>query len=391
MKYRPFGKLDFNVSALGFGVMRMPEKNGRIDEKEAIKMIRRAIEGGVNYIDTAYYYHGGRSEELVGKALKDGYRAKVKVATKLPCWKIESEADFDRYLEEQLKRLELESIDFYLLHALDKKTWPKIRDLGVFEWAEKAIAAGRLGHFGFSFHDELPVFKEIVDSYHWAMCLIQYNYMDKNRQAGIEGLRYAAAKNIAVAVMEPLLGGNLAKNPPAVQALWKEAPVQRTPVERALQWLWNQPEVATVLSGMSTMEQVEENLVYASRSGVGILDPEELALIDETRSRLEALTAIPCTGCSYCMPCPNDVNIPENLSLYNDAGKFAMLEEARRKYRGWKEAHENDRANTKDVRAAGCNACGECEARCPQAIPISSWMETVHGVLGEEKPFASKL
>lgn len=391
MQYRQFGKLDFKVSALGFGVMRMPLAAGAVDEAESIRMIRTAIDRGVNYLDSAYFYHDGQSEIIVGKALADGYRDKVRVATKLPSWNVNKKADFDRYFDEQLRRLAVDHIDFYLLHTLNTKTWAKLRDLGILEWADKAMASGRFKHFGFSFHDELKVFKEIIDAYNWSMCLIQYNYMDVANQAGWEGLRYAAAKEIAVAVMEPLLGGNLASWPPSVQAIWEKASTKRTPVEWALQWLWDQPEVSTVLSGMSTMEQVLENTAYASASGTGKLTPEELALFEEVRSLHETLTVIPCSGCGYCKPCPNHVDIPENIGIYNNAKKFNQLEASRRKYNFWKKAYELHKSYPEDIRAVSCTSCGECEEKCPQNIPISRWMPVIHEVLEKNKPLVTRL
>jgi uncharacterized protein len=392
MQYRKFGKLDIKVSALGFGAMRLPVSNGVINEKEAINMIRYAIDHGLNYIDTAYIYHEGNSENLIGKTIKNGYRDKVHLATKLPSWKVKNSSDFDLFLNEQLNRLGVDYLDFYLLHALDKKEWPKLRDLGIINWAEKAIADGRFRYFGFSFHDNNAVFKEIVDAYEWAMCLIQYNYMDIHNQAGIDGLRYAAGKGIAVAVMEPLLGGRLAEPTPSVQsAVWDQAIVQRTPVEWALQWLWNQPEVSVVLSGMSTMEQVQENIAYASLSGIGKLKPDELALFDQARLIHESLIAIPCTKCSYCMPCPFNVDIPENISNYNDAGMYNRLEASREKYNSWKVDAEKNQDKSNDIRAACCTGCEECESKCPQNIPISKWMSVIHEVMDEGKPLKRKL
>ena len=288
MQYRKFGKLDWEGSVLGFGAMRLPVTGEKpnpmgpdVDEPETIRMIRHSIDKGVNYVDTAYPYHGGQSEVVVGKALKDGYRDKVKLATKLPSWLVEKPDDFDRYLDEQLEKLQTNHIDFYLLHTLNTSYWSKLRDWGVLNWAEDAIADGRIHYLGFSFHDEFEVFKEIVDAYDkWTFCQIQYNFMDIEYQAGAKGLQYAADKGLAVVIMEPLRGGQLTlKNPKSISKLWKSAAVQRTPADWALQWIWNHPQVAVVLSGMSTMPQVIENLYSADRSGAGILSEEELILI----------------------------------------------------------------------------------------------------------------
>ncbi len=390
MRYRKFGKMDFQVSALGFGAMRLPTREGQIDEAEAMKMLRYAVDQGVNYIDTAYTYHDGASEGFVGRALRDGYREKVKVATKLPSWKVKSADDFDKYLDEQLERLGMDTVDFYLLHSLNKEYWIKLRDLGVFKRADKAIADGRIQYLAFSFHDDLDTFKQIIDAYDWPMCQIQYNYMDVKTQAGAEGLRYAAERGIAIVVMEPLLGGNLVDPPGTVQAIWDQARGRRRPVDLALQWLWSQPEVSTVLSGMSTMEQVIENIAYAKASCTGLLTSSELVLVDQVRSAYESLTAIYCTGCRYCMPCPQNVDIPGNLSNYNNGIKYDKHEAARKHYSWLKDAYENG-THPQDTRAAGCIACGECEDKCPQAIPISKWMPTIHAVLAGEKPFIKQL
>ena len=275
MRYRTFGKLDWRPSALGFGAMRLPTIDGdpaRIDEPEATRMIRHAIDRGVNYVDTAWPYHRSTSEPFLGRALRDGYRQRVKLATKLPCWLVKEAADFDRFLAEQLRRLQTEQVDFYLLHALDAERWAAMRDLGVLDWAEQAMADGRIGHLGFSFHDKYEAFQGIVDAYDgWTFCQIQYNYMDEQEQAGVRGLNYAVDKGLAVVVMEPLRGGMLAGDvPDPVQAIWDAAPVQRSAADWALQWLWNQPAVSLVLSGMSTMAQVEQNLASAEQSAVGV-------------------------------------------------------------------------------------------------------------------------
>jgi len=383
MKYRQFGDLDWKPSALGFGCMRLPTENGNenIDEDEAARMLAYAIDHGVNYVDTAYPYHGGNSEPFVGRFLENGYREQVKLATKLPCWKIEESDDFDRYLDEQLERLRTNHIDFYLLHALRESSWHDVRDLGVLDWAEGALADGRIGHLGFSFHDEYEVFEEIVDAYDWAFCQIQYNYMDIETQAGRKGLEYAAAKGIAVVIMEPLLGGRLVDPPEKIERIWQEAETHRTPADWALQWLWNQPEVALVLSGMTAMTHVEENVASADVAGVGSLTEEELALIDRVRSAYEELCPIPCTQCQYCMPCPHGVDIPQNLDAYNQGVMYDKPDAARQSYQFIDE--EN--------RASACVDCDECEEKCPQTIPISDWMVHVHEVLGEGAPYVCEL
>jgi predicted aldo/keto reductase-like oxidoreductase len=373
MNYRKFSRFDWDVSALGFGCMRFPVIGGnsaRIDEKLAAEMLYLAIDQGVNYIDTAYPYHGGQSEGFVGRTLQGPYRDKVMLATKLPSWKIEKTADFDSYLNEQLDRLRTERIDFYLLHSLNQQNWQKIESLGVLSWAEKARADGRIAHLGFSFHDELPVFKSIVDAYQdWDFCQIQYNYMDQDYQAGKKGLIYAAEKGLAVVIMEPLRGGRLVDPPPAIQAVWEEAEVQRSAAEWALQWLWNQPQVTTVLSGMSMLEHVQENLASASRSGIGMLTEKELELVDRVRNTYQSLALIPCTSCNYCQPCPEGVDIPRILKIYNDGIMYDKFEAAKVDYNVWVPA---------EAKGDNCVVCRECEEQCPQDIPISDWMAQIH-------------
>jgi predicted aldo/keto reductase-like oxidoreductase len=375
MQYRTFGSLGWKASALGFGCMRLPTLGAyeKIDEPEAIRMIRRGVDRGVNYVDTAYGYHGGTSEVVTGKALRDGYRSRVRVATKLPPWHVKTAADFDRLLGEQLVRLQTDHIDLYLLHALSKDSWKKLTELDILSWAEGAIAAGKIGCLGFSFHDELPVFKQIIDAWDkWAFCQIMYNYLYEKTQAGTEGLRYAAARGIPVVVMEPLLGGNLINPPQPIQGLWDAAPRKRSPAEWALAWLWNRPEVTVVLSGMSTMGQVEDNLALADRSSVGELTTAEMEIIANARDTYEKLRPIPCTSCNYCMPCPHGVNIPHNLGLYNTAVMYNQRERERGNYRKHKA----------EEKASECTQCQECEPKCPQKIKISEWMPCIDKELG---------
>ncbi len=386
MQYRKFGKLDVQVSALGFGCMRLPVidgKSGNIDEAEAIRMIRYAIDQGVNYVDTAYGYHEKMSEILVGKALQDGYRQKVNLATKLPVWLVNETADYDRLLDEQLGKLQTGHVDFYLFHALNSGAWKKVVELDLLSRAEAARADGRIRHIGFSFHDNLEAFKEIVDGYNgWDFCQIQYNYMDIENQAGTDGLRYAAEKGLGVVVMEPLLGGKLARHIPALEPVWEASPEKRTPADWALQWLWDQPEVSVVLSGMSTMAQVEENIASAAGSGIGSLQAEELAVIAGARETIQKLSPIPCTGCEYCLPCPNGVHIPRNFAVYNEGAMYNDPDGARRAYKYW----INDAA-----KAVQCIQCQECESKCPQKIVISEWMPVVEEVLGLGRPYVMHL
>jgi hypothetical protein len=367
MKYRPFGKTGWQVSALGIGTMRLPviDELKTVNKPLAIQVIRLLIDGGVNYIDTAWDYHEGNSEILVGKALKDGYRQRVKLVTKLPVWLVQKPTDFDRLLNTQLGKLAVDHVDLYLLHALNEATWKKCYAFGVLDWLKRAQADGRIGWIGFSFHDEYPVFQQIVDAWDgWDMCQIQYNYLDEETQAGTRGLIYAASKGLAVSIMEPLRGGSLVNPPESIRQLWDTAPTRRTPAEWALQWLWDKPEVSVVLSGMNTFEQVDENLRSAKRSGVGNLTPFERELIAQV-AQTHPRPPIPCTRCHYCMPCPSDVNIPVNLNIYNRMILSGQRAEAQAEYM----------QQPVERRASACVHCQICETICPQKIAISEWME----------------
>ncbi len=383
MQYRNLGRLSRRVSALGFGCMRLPTLDGvpqseNIDEALTTRMIRHAINNGVNYIDTAYPYHNGRSEVVTGKALRDGYRDRVMLATKSPVWQIAKPSDFDVYLNEQLGRLETDHIDVYLFHALSTERWENIvLRHNLFERAEAAVKDGRIGHIGFSFHDKAETFRRIVDGYAgWEVCQIQFNYMDTENQAGTAGLKYAAQKGIGVVVMEPLLGGRLA-NPPRSAAEVFRSSGNISPAEWALQWVWDQPKVSTALSGMKAMAEVEENLRAADRSGIGSLDAAAHDLIERVRRALLERVPIPCTSCGYCRPCPSGVNIPRNLELYNDCVVYDDPAIPRAVY---------SRFLPEGERAGACTACRECETKCPQGIPISECMPEVDAVLGKGQP-----
>ncbi len=374
MNYRKFGKLDWKPSALGFGAMRMPhhgDDRGDIKEEEAIEMIRYAVDKGVNYIDTAWPYHGGNSEELVGKALKDGYRKKVKIATKLPSWDVEDSDDPDKYLNDQLERLDTDKIDFYLLHALSEKHWNNYNslDIDIFEWMKEKKKEGKIDHLGFSFHDDLETFKKIVDAYDWDFCQIQYNYLDQAFQAGREGLKYAADKGLGVVIMEPLRGGKLAKEPPrSIKKIWEESEVKREPVEWAFKWLWDQPEVSLVLSGMSELKQVKENVRYASESDVDVLSDRDLEIVDRVADKYRDISPVECTGCNYCVPCPNDVAIPRNFRMYNQAVIYDEYE----KYKEIWDEKLKDKS-----KATNCIKCGQCEELCPQELEIMKLLDDV--------------
>ncbi|HBC96781.1 MAG TPA: aldo/keto reductase [Clostridium sp.] len=375
MLYRNFGKTGEKVSILGFGCMRLPLLSGgdstKIDKEKAIKIIRYAIDRGVNYVDTAYTYHGnsstkgGAGEPLVAEALKNGYREKVNLATKLPSWLITKRSDMDKYLNEQLERLQTDHIDFYLIHSLNRENWKKVKENGVDEFLDSAIKDGRIRYAGFSFHDKLDLFKEIVDYYNWSFCQMQYNYSDENFQAGTRGLKYAAQKGLGITIMEPLRGGKLVNSlPKEAMDTFDRSNFKRTPAEWGLRWVWNHPEVKVVLSGMNSMEQVKENIKTADKARANSLTEKELKLIDKVKDVFNAKIKVNCTGCEYCMPCPSGVNIPGCFSAYNNYSIFGK---------------DDDTYNSisSENRASKCKECGRCESLCPQGIPIRRELKNV--------------
>jgi hypothetical protein len=372
MKYREFGKTGIKVSSLGFGCMRFPLVEGsdvEVDVDKSISLIRHGIDKGINYIDTAYPYHNGKSEIITGQALSDGYREKVYLATKLPSWLIKSRADMDRYLEEQLEKLQTEYIDFYLLHTLNTAYWKILLENNVFEFLEEAKAAGKIRHIGFSFHDELPLFKEIVDAYEWDFCQIQYNFMDVDYQAGLEGLDYAASKGMGVVIMEPLRGGSIVSNiPNDIQDLWNSSSSITTPADAALRYIWDHGGVGTILSGMNSLQQVDENISSSDKGEAGGFTDEERTILTEVRSRYEARIIANCTNCRYCMPCPSGVDIPANLSYLNNQAVYGNLAPFRNSYNNY--FNDNKKAHH-------CIECGQCEEACPQNISIMDCLRQV--------------
>ncbi|MBM7561884.1 aldo/keto reductase [Fusibacter tunisiensis] len=371
MQARIIGNTGIHASVLGIGCMRLPvidQDSSKIDENKAIELIRYAIDGGVNYVDTAYPYHGGHSESIVGKALQDGYREKVHLVTKAPTWLLETETDFDRYLDEQLEKLQTETLDIYLLHALSKSRWDKLLEINIFEAIERAKASGKIKNIGFSFHDTLDVFKEIVDAYDWDVCMIQFNYMDVEDQAGEAGLLYAESKDIPVIVMEPLKGGMIATPPDSISKIFKESgsDQNRSPVEWALRFVANYKNVKVVLSGMSNLDQLKENIDIADRLQAESLTADELKVIAKVRDAYQARVKVPCTQCGYCMPCPHGVDIPRAFTLYNRASIFDAHDQIKGQYN-----------SAKDVLASKCIACGACEPQCPQHIEIISRLKEV--------------
>ncbi len=374
MQYRVLGNTGCEVSALGYGCMRFPTTDNtpgsaNIDKAEAIRLIRHAIDNGVNYVDTAYNYHGGQSEIVVGEALQDGYRDKTYLATKCPVWLVKQPEDFDRLLDEQLTKLQTDHIDFYLLHALDEERFDEtIHPLGLVDKMVEAKKAGKIRYMGFSFHDSLDAFKKIVDyTDQWDFCQIQYNYINTDYQAGTEGLRYAAAKGLGVVIMEPLLGGRLAVAPAQVAPIIPEG---RPAVEWALDWLWDQKEVGLLLSGMGTMEMVEQNMAYASASHVGMVPEEERPLYAKAKEVFETMAIVPCTKCQYCMPCPFGVNIPAVYDAYNKTASLG-LRRAKPIY-----AELEGKADL-------CQACGACEHHCPQHICSTELMPKIAEVFAD--------
>lgn len=376
MLYRKMPKNGDELSILGFGAMRLPTiSDGSIDEEKATQMVRYAIDNGVNYVDTAWPYHMGQSEPFLARALADGYREKVKIATKMPQWIVKSQADMDNFLNAQLQKLNTDHIDYYLVHSLVGSSWKTIRNLGVAEFLDRAKADGRIINAGFSYHGSGEDFKDVVDGYDWDFCQIQYNYLDQNIQAGKKGLEYVASCGLGVVIMEPLRGGNLADPVPSeVMAIWKEAEIKRSPVEWALRWVWNHPEVTVVLSGMTEPYHVEENLKVAEEGFANSLTYEELNIIERAADKYRELMKINCTGCRYCMPCPQAVDIAACFETYNNlfmfGGKDRLMMMYAAKLGGILRGAERNFASQ-------CVQCGQCLDACPQSLPIPNLLEKV--------------
>lgn len=394
------GSLDWEVSALGLGCMRLPtaevegeEKNdnrAKVDREKSIELIRYAIDNGINYVDTAWPYHNGESEIILGEALKDGYREKVKLATKLPTWDIKESDDFDTFLEKQLEKLQTEYIDVYLLHALREPFFKIVKENNLIEKMEQAKKDGFIKHIGFSFHDSFEVFKEIIDYYDsWNVAQIQYNYFDIDNQATTKGLKYAADKGIAIVIMEPLQGGKLTREFSDVKKIMEKYHPNTTLADVALRFLWNFPEVSVILSGMNAKWQIDENIQSAEKAEINGFTKEEFKLTAELRNAFKDHILIACSECEYCMPCPNHVNIPRNINILNE---FVWWGEDHRdkylqryaKFLKTKEELE-EMEEKKHGNASLCIECGECIEKCPQKINIPDILKKIDQIFGEGK------
>lgn len=387
MLYRKIKKNGDSLSILGFGAMRLPQKDQKIDEARATGQIRDAIDQGVNYVDTAWPYHAGESELFLGRALAGGYKDKVRLATKLPSWLIKAKGDMDRFLNAQLKKLNTSRIDYYLLHGLNRVLWDSLNSFNALEFLDKAKKDGRIVNAGFSFHGVSGDFQGIVDAYDWEFCQIQYNYLDTENQAGKKGLEYAASRGLGVIVMEPLRGGNLGRPspPPAVQEVWDKAQRKRSPVEWALRWVWNHPEVTVVLSGMNEESHIAENITIAQNAYPDSLMEKELQLIEKAAQTYRKIMKVGCTGCGYCLPCPADVLIPGCFDIYNNMHMFNTTAEAPFMY----VMRMGGSLTGKPGYASQCVQCGECLEKCPQQINIPAHLEKVAAEL--EGPHLAQL
>lgn len=365
MQTSSFPHTDRTVSRLGFGCMRFPtlEKDGKkvIDRPQAIAMLRHAIDSGVTYVDTAYPYHDGESETVVGLALQDGYRDRVTLTTKLPLWLLETKADMQRFLDEQLTKIKTDHVDFYLLHSMDKEALEKMRKLDYPEFLEKAVNAGKVRYPGFSFHDDYKTFVEILNDYDWKLAQVQMNVLDGDNQATLQGIRDAGKKGVGVVIMEPLRGGALAHPPKEAAALYDAFPEKRSAVEWAFRYLYDMPEVVTILSGMSTMEQLDDNLRIFAHAEKTCMNDTEKKLIADVKAAYLSRMKTGCTGCRYCQPCPRNVHIPDIFHAWDESLMFDRPETLKRSMARRQENKEDP---------SQCVACGKCEKACPQHLPI---------------------
>ena len=377
MNTRLYGKTGYEVSALGMGCMRLPRiyKNGQatVDLEKSFEMIRYCVEHGVNYFDTAFSYHNQTSESVLGEALDGGLREKVKIVTKQPFFVMKTQADIRRNLENTLKKLRTDYIDVYLVHNIHAACWNEIQRRKIFEEYEKFRDEGMIKAIGFSYHGGFPLFREVLNAYPWDMCQVLQILLDVDKEATEEAITLAGEKGCALAIMEPLRGGNLVQTPKAVKELYDSFPIKRTPVEWAFRHLLNYPQVSVILSGMSTLEQIKENIEIFSKSDAvpGCISEEEKTLLTKVKAVYDSIVSIPCTDCEYCMPCPHGVNIPRIFALYNDTVRFERVEQSKRGY--W--------FMSKNEGADRCEACGECESKCPQSIEIIEQLKVARGAL----------
>ena len=364
MKYRKFDNIAMPASVFGLGCMRFNGKasgDSVIDEEKAISLIRQAIDGGVNYLDTAYVYLDKTSETVVGKALLDGYRDKVTIATKMPIEFVNNRAEMEALLDSELKKLQTDHVDYYLMHGIDKGKWLRFKEMGADKFFDDMKREGKIRYKCFSFHGSYEDFEYIIKDYDWDMVQIQYNYMDINNQAGTKGLKLAGELGIPVVIMEGLLGGKLAKAPQNVQELYDNFEIKRSPVEWAFRWLGNNPEIMTILSGCNEAEQIDDNLAIFDKVEVGAMTEAEMKLIDEVRDAYNARTKVGCTGCRYCMPCPGGVDIPRVFAAWNEWALYG--------------GDPKENWNLMELKRLGqtpdkCLECGACERACPQKINI---------------------
>ena len=376
MEKRKLEKLGIETSLLGFGCMRFPvTAEGKIDQPEAEKMLDKAIAAGVNYIDTAYPYHDGESEPLVGRALKKYDRHSFYLATKLPCWNVKEKEDVMKLFEEQLGKLQTDYIDFYLMHALNKDSFHRMAEMGVVEILEGLKAEGRIRYLGFSFHDGYEAFEEILNYRDWDFCQIQLNYMDAESQAGLKGYRLTEEKKIPLVIMEPVKGGSLAAFADDITEKFRSLDPEASAASFALRWVGSLPNVKVILSGMSTMEQVEDNL--KTFESFKPLSPEESKTIEDIVALIKGRVQNGCTGCRYCMPCPAGVDIPGNFRVWNT---YHMYQNYNMVKGNW------ERGLGDEKQAKNCVKCGKCEKACPQKLHIREDLEKVQADL-EKKEF----
>ncbi len=370
MKYRKFGRLDWQVSTLGFGLENLPK-----DEDETIKMLRHAIDGGVNFIDVGSLITLKNKSPVLLKALGDGYHKKVKIAVTIPSVKINAVADFDRQLEDLLRLLNTNSIDFLILGGLNRFTWPKLQEMAITRQLDKVIANKKVGYVGFFFHDQYQFLREIIAAYdNWTFCQFQYSLMDIDHHPGVSGLTYAAEKGLVVVVSKPLLGGRLTKNiPQSVAKIWSASEPKRSPAEWGLRWVWNHPEVATIVCDMNSFEQVKQNLALADKAEAGSFTVPEELVINQVRDAYRELKPLPCTACRGCMPCLQGIDAPRIFEIYNDA---VMFNDAATGHEIYRREHHN---------INDCNECGSCASKCALGYPIPQWLKKARELLTEKK------